>query len=823
LINVWHDGEIRAGAEWAQEIKTHLNEAKIILLLISPDFIQSDYCYSTEMHRALERHQQRDARVIPVILRPITDWKKVPPGDIQLGQLQALPENAKPITTWKNPDEAWKEVAEGIEQVINELLRGSLMPQSTLLSSSLASVSIQKRVDQLPSVPDSGTNTPHALAQQKLMLPRRYYSCFISYSSQDQDFVERFCADLQSKGVHCWFASEDMKIGDKIRPRIDKSIRTYDKLLLILSKHSVTSPWVETEVEMAFERERQQNELVLFPVMIDETVMQTKQSWAADIRRTRHIGDLTHWKDRSSYDLAFTRLLHDLEPELHSPDQSEGDVADVPLFPNPLAEEERLRQGVALSRRTFVLGLGIAGLAVAGGVLTYLVSSLGHTHSSTPTPTLIPQPPKVIYIISDATNKGQNTGEAVSAVRASDGTTLWHTQWNNESSNTQPVVVDGVVYVATAHFSSQLADAGVVHALRASDGSTLWSYRVEHTTRGAPSVYIANGVAFVGAPGYQAIFALRASDGLLLWKYQVAMEYIALPQAVANGIVYAGSYDFRSSRGNAYAFRVSDGTMLWKYQMNLEVKGWPQSAVVDSGVVYIASPISYNRFTAGYDPTKDVQNTNSTVYALRASDGSLLWKYEIDKDSSFLNLKMIDGVLYATSGSQKNSNGIIYALQRGNGALLWKYQVHIDYTYYDGQVEAIITGGVVYIASQGDPTILYALKAKDGSLLWQYNLGNGFDPIIIPVNGVVYVSASAVSSSDFSSIDALRVNGGSLLWSYQLDSNSYISALIAARTTLYVGVFGGSGPGSMFTLQLSNGSLLQRSQGISVRFMTGGS
>jgi outer membrane protein assembly factor BamB len=393
------------------------------------------------------------------------------------------------------------------------------------------------------------------------------------------------------------------------------------------------------------------------------------------------------------------------------------------------------------------------------------------TPTATPAPT--PQPPKVIYIISDVTNKGQNTGEAVSAVRASDGTTLWHSQWNNEQSYTQPVVVDGVVYVATTHFGGQFADAGVVHALRASDGSTLWSYRVEHNTRGGASVYIANGVAFVGAPGYQAIFVLRASDG----------------------------------------------SLLWKYQMNLDVNGYPQSAVVDNGVVYITSPISYNRFTGNYDPTKDVQNTNSTVYALRASDGSLLWQYEIDKDSSFLNLEIIDGVLYATSGSQKKSNGIIYALQGGKGSLLWKYQVHIDYRYYSGQIETIITEGVIYIASQGNPAILYALQAGNGSLLWQYNLENGFVSIIVPANGIVYVG----TSSDSSSIDALRVSDGSLLWRYRLNNGSYFSALVAARTTLYVGVFGSNDPGSLFTLQLSNGSLLRRSQGVSVRFMTGGS
>ena len=84
--------------------------------------------------------------------------------------------------------------------------------------------------------------------------PVDYYSCFISYSSKDQAFAERLYADLQSKGVRCWFAPHDMRIGDEIRPRIDESIRVHDKLLLVLSASSLASTWVKKEVETAFEK-----------------------------------------------------------------------------------------------------------------------------------------------------------------------------------------------------------------------------------------------------------------------------------------------------------------------------------------------------------------------------------------------------------------------------------------------------------------------------------------------------------------------------------------------------------------------------------------
>jgi uncharacterized protein YjbI with pentapeptide repeats len=142
-----------------------------------------------------------------------------------------------------------------------------------------------------------------------------YYSCFISYSSKDQDFAQCFHTDLQQKGVRCWFAPEDMKIGDKIRPRIDESIRIHDKLLVILSENSMQSDWVEDEVETAIEEEKKRQTTVLFPIRLDEAVIETNQAWAAKLRRTRHIGDFSRWKDQDAYQQAFEHLLRDLKAE----------------------------------------------------------------------------------------------------------------------------------------------------------------------------------------------------------------------------------------------------------------------------------------------------------------------------------------------------------------------------------------------------------------------------------------------------------------------------------------------------------------------------
>jgi hypothetical protein len=145
-----------------------------------------------------------------------------------------------------------------------------------------------------------------------LLEPVHFYSCFISYSSHDEDFARRIHADLQNSGVRSWFAPEDMRIGDRFRERIDESIRMYDKLLLIFSENTVGSAWVKTEVEKALEREKWQKLTVLFPIRLDDTIMQVKASWAEDLRRTRHIGDFRRWRDEDSYRRALSRLLRDL-------------------------------------------------------------------------------------------------------------------------------------------------------------------------------------------------------------------------------------------------------------------------------------------------------------------------------------------------------------------------------------------------------------------------------------------------------------------------------------------------------------------------------
>jgi uncharacterized protein YjbI with pentapeptide repeats len=143
----------------------------------------------------------------------------------------------------------------------------------------------------------------------------QFYSCFISHSGKDQAFAERLHADLQSKGVRCWFAPHDMPIGAKIIDAIDEAIRLRDKVLLILSEGAIASDWVEGEVTRALEEERTRKQVVLFPVRLDNAVMQTSEGWARLLRGQRNIGDFSRWKEDDSYQNSFDRLMRDLRVE----------------------------------------------------------------------------------------------------------------------------------------------------------------------------------------------------------------------------------------------------------------------------------------------------------------------------------------------------------------------------------------------------------------------------------------------------------------------------------------------------------------------------
>ena len=151
-----------------------------------------------------------------------------------------------------------------------------------------------------------------------LRQPMEYYSCFIGYSSRDQEFAERLYDDLQAKGVRCWFAPHDILGGRNIHEQIDDAIRVHDKFLLILSEHSMASDWVATEIAKARQREAREKKRILFPISI--APFEEVKKWelfdanrgvdsAREIKEY-YIPDFSQWEqDHAAYQREFEKLV----------------------------------------------------------------------------------------------------------------------------------------------------------------------------------------------------------------------------------------------------------------------------------------------------------------------------------------------------------------------------------------------------------------------------------------------------------------------------------------------------------------------------------
>lgn len=177
---------------------------------------------------------------------------------------------------------------------------------------------IFKSVGAIPESFLRGCGTPDDLIDLAKSLSGgtiEYYSVFISYSSADDLFARRLHHDLQANGVRAWFAPEDLKTGDRLKQTIEESINLYDKLIIVLSEDSIHSAWVRHEFEVGLEKEREQHKVVLFPIRLDNSVFDTTEQWADNIRQERYIGDFTTWQNPLSYQAEFNRLLKDLNAQ----------------------------------------------------------------------------------------------------------------------------------------------------------------------------------------------------------------------------------------------------------------------------------------------------------------------------------------------------------------------------------------------------------------------------------------------------------------------------------------------------------------------------
>lgn len=141
-----------------------------------------------------------------------------------------------------------------------------------------------------------------------------FHSCFITYSSKDQDFAKQLHADLQDIGVRCWFAPHDPPIGKRGLDGLDVAFGLRDKVILILSEAAIAGDWLEDEVTLLVEEERQRKKEVLIPVRLDDAVIETCKPWANNLR-ARNVGDFTRWKEHDAYTVAFERVVSELKAD----------------------------------------------------------------------------------------------------------------------------------------------------------------------------------------------------------------------------------------------------------------------------------------------------------------------------------------------------------------------------------------------------------------------------------------------------------------------------------------------------------------------------
>ncbi len=374
----------------------------------------------------------------------------------------------------------------------------------------------------------------------------------------------------------------------------------------------------------------------------------------------------------------------------------------------------------------------------------------------------------VVYLNSF---EGSNGPDHVYALRASDGSVLWRYNPNGYTYISPTIGAGGVLY---------LASQDGVYALQGSNGHVLWRYATSGS--GDDNPVVVNGVVYaITTENGQsaALYALRADDGGLLWRYQEG-NTMTTP-IVQNGVVYVFADD-----GKLAALQASDGHTLWQSPIDINMV---QSMQLVNGVIYIsaskmtvatatsqiASPqqdlasiggLFWNAGRTGHTQRAiPLKEARSSVYAVRARDGAVLWHYSLGNgaDSWAGWLAVDNSMVYAssfaeTSGMLSDEHGDIYGLQRSNGAVIWHDSIKAD------SLNALLANGVIYlVGSYNNQTssVVYALHASDGAYLWNYAMNgdaydaplqNGSNLYVAPLNGILYV---------------LRSDRGVMVWHYQ--------------------------------------------------------
>ncbi len=171
-----------------------------------------------------------------------------------------------------------------------------------------------------------GCGVPESLIQSlplilKSIEPIQFYTCFISYSSKDEEFAKRLHSKMRNAGLRVWFAPEDIEGGKKIHEQVERAIQDHDRLLLVLSEHSIDSQWVRDEIRRARKAEVMQGRRKLFPIaLVPFESLSVWESFYADLAedlaeevREYYVPDFSNWKDSDFFEAAFDKLLRDVK------------------------------------------------------------------------------------------------------------------------------------------------------------------------------------------------------------------------------------------------------------------------------------------------------------------------------------------------------------------------------------------------------------------------------------------------------------------------------------------------------------------------------
>ena len=458
--------------------------------------------------------------------------------------------------------------------------------------------------------------------------------------------------------------------------------------------------------------------------------------------------------------------------------------------------------------------------ATAPPTSTASTSTIGATTLPTPVATPIPAPAFSVHTVnitiaggvaylstSDSYNSTPNN--AVFARRTSNGALLWH-QNIEGSADQAPLVANGVVYVTS--YAGQNGPA-YTYALRASDGSILWRYSntnysyLSLSTSNNNVVYVAsqdgisalntgngaslwhyaakdtgstwplevNGAVYFSSSsdnGSGTLYALRASDGSPIWQFKTG-SYTNIP-LVVNGVVYTNS-----DGGTLAALRASDGHQLWKRTIDANLIQSPQlvngvlytttTKILEPPAAYNTSPLQgatdigallWNTFqSARTVPATPYKEGISSVYAVRASDGAILWHYALNGGANSWAswFSVVNGVVYASDSIPTNGTGAgdIFALQSSNGSVLWHDKLN---TSPSG---TLLANGVIYLSTSGDLSgTVYAVRASDGTLLWDYPIAGTMYAAPVLDGDAIYIGANNGMAY------ALRADNGRTVWHY---------------------------------------------------------